>query len=130
MKTFRFFLTGIFLLCCSAIYAYDFEVDGIYYDTSGTNASVTYLYDNSSNSTAYTGDIVIPESVEYNGNTYSVTSIGYDAFRDCSGLTSVVIPNSVTSIGRYAFSDCSGLTSVKIPNSVTWIGDNAFNYCI
>ena len=81
MKTFRFFLTGIFLLCCNAIYAYGFKVDGIYYNTSGTNASVTYLYYNSSdNSTAYTGDIVIPESVEYNGKTYSVTSIGSYAF--------------------------------------------------
>ena len=130
MKTFRFFLTGIFLLCCSAIYAYNFEVDGIYYNTSGTNASVTYLhYSSSNNSTAYSGDIVIPESVEYNGITYSVTSIGNYAFYYCSGLTSVVIPNSVTSIGDYAFSYCSGLTSVVIPNSVTSIGDFAFQYC-
>ena len=128
MKTFRFFLTGIFLLCCSAIYAYSFEVDGIYYNTSGTNASVTYL-DYLDNSTAYSGDIVIPESVEYNGNTYSVTSIGERAFSSCRGLTSVVIPNSVTSIGERAFQNCLGLTSVEIPNSVTSIGDYAFSYC-
>ncbi len=56
----------------------------------------------------------------------SVTSIGEDAFRDCSNLTSVIIPNSVTSIGASAFYDCRGLTSVSIPNSVTSIGDNAF----
>ena len=59
----------------------------------------------------------------------SVTSIGSSAFYNCSGLTSVTIPNSVTSIGRYAFEDCSGLTSVTIPNSVTSIGDYAFYYC-
>ena len=59
----------------------------------------------------------------------SVTSIGSDAFRDCSGLTSVVIPNSVTSIGSSAFSGCSGLTSVTIPNSVTGIGEYAFSRC-
>ena len=59
----------------------------------------------------------------------SVTSIGYDAFASCSGLTSVTIPNSVTSIGEYAFFNCSGLTSVTIPNSVTNIGKSAFYGC-
>ena len=59
----------------------------------------------------------------------SVTSIGDDAFRECSGLTSVTIPNSVTSIGDEAFRDCSGLTSVTIPNSVTSIGSWAFSGC-
>ena len=59
----------------------------------------------------------------------SVTSIGYNAFYGCSGLTSVEIPNSVTSIGEGAFYYCSGLTSVEIPNSVTSIGYSAFCYC-
>ena len=59
----------------------------------------------------------------------SVTSISNEAFKGCSGLTSVNIPNSVTSIGEYAFSGCSGLTSVTIPNSVTSIGNNVFNGC-
>ena len=60
----------------------------------------------------------------------SVTSIGDEAFENCSGLTSVTIPNSVTSIGDYAFNGCSGLTSVNIPNSVTSIGWGAFEACI
>ncbi len=71
----------------------------------------------------------IPATVTDGGVTYSVTSIGFMAFRDCSGLTSVTIPNSVTSIGQEAFSGCSGLTSVTIPNSVTYIGDRAFYGC-
>jgi hypothetical protein len=59
----------------------------------------------------------------------SVTSIGDEAFDDCSGLTSLTIPYSVTSIGNNAFYDCSGLTSLTIPNSVTSIGYQAFAYC-
>ena len=58
-----------------------------------------------------------------------MTSIGYEAFYECSGLTSVTIPNSVTSIGDNAFLRCWSLTSVTIPNSVTSIGDYAFAWC-
>ena len=103
--------------------AYDVEVDGIYYDISGTTATVTSGY-------SCSGDIVIPESITYNASKYSVTSIGDDAFYDCSGLTSVTIPNSVTSIGDFAFDGCTSLTSVTIPNSVKSIGDYAFSICI
>ena len=59
----------------------------------------------------------------------SVTSIGGSAFSSCTGLTSVTIGNGVTSIGNYAFRDCTGLTSIAIPDSVTSIGDGAFYGC-
>ena len=88
---------------------------------------VSYTYNG--DSIFLSGDVVIPSTVTYNGTTYSVTSIGYSAFRGCSGLTSVTIPNSVTSIGEEAFSGCSGLTSVTIPNSITSIGNRAFSNC-
>ncbi|MEZ7706531.1 leucine-rich repeat domain-containing protein [Prevotella melaninogenica] len=54
------------------------------------------------------------------------TTIGEAAFKDCSNLTSVTIPNSVTTIGEDAFKYCR-LTSVTIPNSVTTIGEDAFS---
>ena len=58
-----------------------------------------------------------------------VTTIGGDAFWECSGLTSVTIPSNVTSIGSWAFGRCSGLTSVTIPSGITSIGEGTFQYC-
>ena len=75
------------------------------------------------------GYISIPAAITYNGNTYTVTSIGHNAFTGCTELTSVTIPDSVTSIGNSAFSLCSDLTSVVIPDSVTSIGNSAFSLC-
>ena len=98
-------------------------VDGIYYEISGTTATVTQVGD-------YSGDIVIPESITFENSIYSVTSIGYAAFEECYSLTSVTIPNSVASIEDEAFYNCNSLTSVTIPNSVTSIGNSAFNICI
>ena len=59
----------------------------------------------------------------------SVTSIGERVFMDCSGLTSATIGNSVTSIGNYAFDGCKSLTSITLGNSVTSIGESAFEGC-
>ena len=83
-------------------YADAVEVDGIYYNFNdeAQTAEVT------KGEIKYTGDVVIPGSVEYGKITYDVTSIGEDAFYDCYGLTSIDIPNSVTSIGADAFSGC------------------------
>ena len=63
-------------------------------------------------------------------NDGSVTSIGYNAFTGCIGLTSITIPDSVTSIGGFAFNGCIDLTSITIPGSVTSIGVGAFSGCI
>ena len=116
------------LSLAASAFAVEVEIDGLWYEviTKAGEAKVIQY----KNDIKYSGEIVIPETVNYNGVDCSVTSIGQNAFRYCSGLTSVTIPNSVTSIGGYAFGDCSGLTSVTIPNSVTSIGDYAFDLCI
>ena len=111
--------------------AHDFEVNGVYYDKiNSSKVEVTYKGNSyNSYSNEYIGDIVIPSSVNYNGVTYSVTSIGEDAFYDCSGLKSIQIPNSITNIGNDAFNFCTSLTNIVIPNSVTSIGEDAFRLC-
>ena len=104
--------------------AYDVEVDGIYYLTPKKNVAIVTKGDK-----AYSGDINIPSSIKVNESEYTVRDIEGSAFTNCSGLTSVTIPNSVTSIGEAAFLDCHSLTSVTIPNSVTSIGNSAFSNC-
>ncbi len=134
----HFSLRFLFLCLLSVVgakaSAHDIEAvndDGvtIYYNWI-KNKTELAVCGSSNYSDKYSGNVVIPESVIYNNETYSVTSIGDNAFYGCSGLTSVTIPNSVTSIGDNAFYGCSGLTSVTIPNSVTSIGYEAFYDCV
>ena len=124
----------LMMLISVSAYSHDIEVvnsDGvtIYYNyASDYELSVTYCgsyYD--SYRDRYTGKVVIPEYVTYNGKDYLVTSIGDEAFSGCTGLTSIDLGN-VMSIGGYAFSGCTGLTSIYLGN-VRSIGDGAFQYC-
>ena len=137
MKQFKFsfLLTILMSMVGATASAHDIEVANAYgqtiyynWNTNKTELLVTYKYPNPT-SEHYTGSIVIPESVVYEGESYNVTGIDQRAFSSSSGLTSVSIPNSVTSLGRMAFSYCSALTSVNIPSSVTSIGEYAFESC-
>ena len=105
----------------------DFIKDGIQYRVLSKNSVAVRSYF-ISGTNSYSGDVVIPSAVSF-GNTFAVSSIYGRAFENCSGLTSVTIPNSVTSIGNNAFENCSGLTSITIPNSVTSIDNSAFYGC-
>ena len=121
MKT-KLFTLFVALLATTNLWA-KFQYGNLYYETLSSNTAevVGYISDPTS--------VSIPTLIQYNGKQYTVTSIGYRAFADCSSLTSVTIGNSVTSIGEYAFYYCSSLTSITIPNSVTSIGDDAFYGC-
>ena len=101
------------------------EINGIYYNLvkKAKTAEVT------GNPNEYSGKIVIPKTVTYEGVKYSVTSIGTNAFSYCYYLESVTIPNSVTSIGNMAFYKCYRMTSVTIGSGVTSIGSSAFSGC-
>lgn len=128
----RLLSVAVFLLVSIAVLAYDFEVDGIYYNKlSDTEVETTWkTYFDSGNIfeiTDYVGDVVVPETVTYEGKTYKVTAIGEKTFQNCFQVTSISLPQSVTSIGAKAFSTTRGLTKdIILPDGVTSIGYDAF----
>ena len=124
INTKRIFTALLLAVIAMAGYAYDFEVDGIYYcyDVYG-NAVVTH------GNKKYTGKIKIPSEVKWNGKKKKVVEIGDYAFECCYELKSVSIPSSVYYIGRFAFQYCRNLESIIIPSSVNSIGISAFSEC-
>ena len=119
----KLLLTCIVLMCSTLMWGQT-KINGIYYSFSGTTATVT------SGLSEYVGNVVIPSIVTDDTHTsYNVTSIENSAFRNCSGLISVAIPESVISIGQLAFAGCSSLTSINIPSGVKSIEYGTFSNC-
>ena len=116
--------TMLLALIAATASAQDFMVDGICYNILTEDDMTVEVTESPYD---YTGDVVIPAEVTYDGNTYSVTAIGDGAFYDCDNLTSVSMP-SATTIGDEAFRYCSALTSVSMPKATT-IGYSAFESC-
>ena len=152
----KIFLLFSLLLGVLSAWAYDVELDGIFYNLDKENKTASVA------SYSYKGAVVIPETISVDGKAYTVTSLGENCFSGCWGLTSITIPNSVTRIGEYCFSSCGGLESIvvesgntvydsrencnaiietatntmlsgcrntTIPNSVTSLGDGCFSGC-
>ena len=113
-----------------------FMIDGIVYDITSEEEQTVQVGDNK----GFSGDAVIPESVQHGGKLYAVTTISNEAFSDCSGLTSVTIPASVTSIGNGAFLNCNDLKikvivtdrsaflKNRIPYELLWALNSFFDY--
>lgn len=116
-------------LCLSVVHASTL-IDGLYYDLDKSNhtATVTYETKGSNNYASLPADVVIPESVTYEGITYSVTKIGDEAFSDCKVMESISIPGSVVQVGErrvttsttpdfLPFNGCSSLKKVRFEDS-------------
>ena len=127
-RLYQLFLLLLALLLPTSAHA-QVKIDGIYYNFLYSSV-YGLLAEVISGEDPYSGDVTIPEKVTYDGTNYYVKVIGDYAFSECSGLTSVTMPNSIKSIESYAFNGCNGLTNIIIPNSVESIGTYAFQNCI
>lgn len=137
----KFIFTFLLMAMTLVAGAYnEYWANGIRYEIVDENtvkvAAIPEGYNN------YSGVLTIPQTAKITVNfigshvsgspyarSYRVTEIGDGAFRDCTGLTGIVLPNTITRIGDNAFYGCTGLTSVTIPNTVKSIGASAFGYC-
>lgn len=103
----------------------EFILDMIDYRVISEDLLIVEVYANS----GITGELIIPSTVKNDLKTYNVTSIGNDAFKNCSDLTSITLPDSITSIGDEAFWNCSGLTTLTMPIDIR-LTEGTFNNCI
>lgn len=122
----KFFLSSLFAILALCASAYDFEVNGIYYNiTSTRNKTVEVTHNGRA---TYRGNVYIPTTVTYNYVNFNVTTIGESAFANSSNLAQVSIPYGITQIGKRAFYGCS-FTTLTLPASLTSIGEEAFKSC-
>ena len=128
MKKYLLLLFSL-IISANSLFAEIIKIDGLYYSLGSTTATV--VADQSSDKSVYSAytSVTIPASVTWNNYEYPVTSIGSNAFMNCTNLQSAVLPNSLTIIGTSAFESCSNLQTVNIPSSVTAINTDAFYYC-
>lgn len=117
-------------LCCMAVSALaaDFVVNGIYYYgyTTGNKSVATVKQNDRYKSLT---SVALPKTVTYSNVTYTVTHIAPDAFRDCTQLKTVTLPDSLVGLYDNAFSGCTALSAITIPKSVWFINKYAFYKC-
>lgn len=120
------------LLAATVARAFDFRVElsagqKVYFTIIAGTQTVKVVNPDWDSYTPPTGALTLPATVENNGTVYNVVAIDNNAFRDCTGLTSIVIPEGVTSIGRMSFSQCTSLAAITLPSTLTVVGSFAFN---
>lgn len=125
-----YLLLIIFAFAPNVVFAQYFTVGGIHYNVISTAQHQVEVTRSQVLTEKYSGDIVIPSSVNYSSATYSVVAVGDTAFSACSALTSVQIPPTVTRIGNHAFRNCTSLAwPGYLPPNLTRIGNSAFYGC-
>lgn len=117
-------LIAISIISFSKAFAYDFEVDGIYYAFASLKDKTCKVV---SGDVEYKGDIIIPAKVTYKNQELTVTYIS--GFEYCESLKSITIQEGPTKIDSNCFSECSSLISISLPETITEIGSNAFSWC-
>ncbi|MBQ2978635.1 MAG: leucine-rich repeat protein [Bacteroidaceae bacterium] len=125
----KLLVTVVCLLCSIGVYAYDFEVDGIYYNIlNETDKTIEVTYkDTGYNS--YSGDIVLQETVSYNDELYYIVKIGDRAFSKCDALYTVTLPNNVSNLGIGVFHNSNNLTEIHASNGVSTNSSQIFYNC-
>ena len=113
----------IFSVAAQAQY---FESGGIVYGIT-SEQTVEVLSNYYLHNTPYSGSIVIPQTVEHDGNTYTVTALAETAFESCTTVTSLTLPPTIRSIGSHCFYNCT-FTTLQLPDSLRRIDDHAFLY--
>lgn len=111
---------------CSVVANAQFDYEGITYKVSGTTAIIQKP---SAAIGTYSGDIVIPEKVPYNGKDYTVVSAVATAFKGNEAITSIQLPNTVNKFIKGQFSKCTNLKKANIPTAITAFPGNVFEYC-
>ena len=141
MKT--IWLSLFLIVFTHQVCAYDFKENGIFYnvfssgideETGEMNGFLEVTFDEEVQGvypivSYYAGDVVIPDSVCYQGDKYPVKRIGAFAFSSCPDLISVSLPQTITEIREGAFNGCENLTSIIIPRSVITLAEEIFIYC-
>ena len=121
------------LATAMTVQAASITVDGINYTTNVTKKEATVakytINKNPADTLFYTGDIVIPEKITYEGVEYTVVATAANSFVDCKDVTSVQLPATCVTIARNTFKGCSSLTKSPIPETAISVGSGVFNGC-
>ena len=124
------------LTAMTAVHAASITVDGINYSTNNKGEATVAKYTiikatatTPADTLFYTGDIVIPEKITYEGTEYTVVATAANSFLDCKDLTSLTLPSTCVTIARNSFKGCSKLTKSPIPETATSVGSGVFNGC-
>ena len=116
----------LWVVICSFVFTYNeawgFEIDGISYSLSGSTVRITGC-------DFSIKEIVLPDSVEYNGKKYPVTEMANKAFAQHSNLEKIKLPESIISIGYKCFANCTSLKKLEIPSNVESIGESCLEGC-